>query len=99
LRRGLIYGNSSVGRALVSKTRCREFEPLFPCQKTKYMFKKLVKYCKGSYEELAHKTTWPTRNELTHKALIVLSASVIIAIVVFAMDKLFEFVMTSVYPH
>ena len=27
------YGNSSVGRALVSKTRCREFEPLFPCSK------------------------------------------------------------------
>ena len=68
-------------------------------KKIKYMFKKLIKYCKGSYEELAHKTTWPTRNELTHKALIVLSASVIIAIVVFAMDKLFEFVMTTVYPH
>ena len=30
-----IYGNSSVGRALVSKTRCREFEPLFPCRKYK----------------------------------------------------------------
>ena len=27
----LIYGFSSVGRALVSKTRCREFEPLNPC--------------------------------------------------------------------
>ena len=26
------HGNSSVGRALVSKTRCREFEPLFPCK-------------------------------------------------------------------
>ena len=25
------YGTSSVGRALVSKTRCREFEPLVPC--------------------------------------------------------------------
>ena len=25
------YGNSSVGRASVSKTECREFEPLFPC--------------------------------------------------------------------
>ena len=28
----ITYGNSSVGRALVSKTRCREFEPLFPCK-------------------------------------------------------------------
>ena len=25
------YGCSSVGRALVSKTRCREFEPYHPC--------------------------------------------------------------------
>ena len=28
------YGCSSVGRALVSKTRCREFEPLHPCTET-----------------------------------------------------------------
>ena len=27
----LLYGCSSVGRALVSKTRCREFEPYHPC--------------------------------------------------------------------
>ena len=27
----LKYGFSSVGRALVSKTRCREFESLNPC--------------------------------------------------------------------
>ena len=31
------YGSSSVGRALVSKTRCREFEPLLPCIK-QYIF-------------------------------------------------------------
>ena len=29
----LIYGFSSVGRALVSKTKCREFESLNPCKK------------------------------------------------------------------
>ena len=28
------YGCSSVGRALVSNTRCREFEPLHPCTET-----------------------------------------------------------------
>ena len=28
------YGCSSVGRALVSKTRCREFESLHPCTET-----------------------------------------------------------------
>ena len=63
------------------------------------MFKKLIKYCKNSYEELAHKTTWPSRKDLTHSALIVLTASVIIAVAVFAMDKVFQFVMTTVYPH
>ena len=29
------HGNSSVGRASVSKTECREFEPLFPCNTQK----------------------------------------------------------------
>ena len=63
------------------------------------MFKKFVKYCKDSYEELAHKTTWPTRAELTHSAVVVLSASIVIALVVFAIDKAFQFLMTTVYPN
>ncbi|CCY16398.1 preprotein translocase SecE subunit [Prevotella sp. CAG:755] len=63
------------------------------------MLKKLVTYCKESYNELAHKTTWPTRAELTHSAIVVLTASIIIALVVFAMDKVFESVMQLVYPH
>ena len=62
------------------------------------MFKKVITYCKNSYEELAHKTTWPSRKDLTHSALIVLTASIIIALVVFTMDKIFQFVMTTVYP-
>ena len=63
------------------------------------MLKNLVTYCKESYNELAHKTTWPTRAELTHSAIVVLTASIIIALVVFAMDKVFESVMQLVYPH
>ncbi len=63
------------------------------------MFKKFVQYCKDSYEELAHKTSWPKRKELTHSSVVVLTASIIIAIVVFAVDELFQFVMTTVYPH
>ena len=39
------------------------------------MFKKIANYCKACYDELAHKTTWPTRAELTHSAVVVLSAS------------------------
>ena len=62
------------------------------------MFKKLANYCKASYEELAHKTTWPTFAQLTHSAMIVLSASLVIALVVFAMDSCFRWIMSMVYP-
>ena len=62
------------------------------------MFSKIVNYCKACYDELAHKTTWPSRAELTHSAMIVLSASLVIALVVFGMDSLFKFVMSTIYP-
>ena len=62
------------------------------------MLKKFGNYCKACYDELAHKTTWPTRRELTHSAVVVLSASLIIAAVVFVMDSFFRWIMTMVYP-
>jgi preprotein translocase subunit SecE len=58
-----------------------------------------IKYCKDSWEELAHKTTWPSSQELTHSAVVVLIASIIIAVLVFAIDKVFQFVMMSIYPN
>lgn len=61
------------------------------------MFKKITTYCKESYEELVYRVTWPTYKELTNTAVIVLSASVIIALVVFAMDTVFEKGMQLVY--
>jgi len=61
------------------------------------MFKKFVNYCKACYDELAHKTTWPTRAELTHSAMVVLSASLIIALVVWVMDIVFKNIMAFVY--
>ena len=63
------------------------------------MFKSISNYCKVCYDELVHKTTWPTRAELTHTAMVVLSASLIIAIVVFIMDSVFKFVMSAIYPN
>ncbi|MCR5152545.1 MAG: preprotein translocase subunit SecE [Prevotella sp.] len=62
------------------------------------MFKKIVNYCKACYDELAHKTTWPTPAQLTHSAVVVLSASLVIALVVFVMDWCFQHVMSLVYP-
>ncbi len=62
------------------------------------MFKKFIDYCKSCYDELANKTTWPTRKELTHSAVVVLSASLIIALVVWVMDLVFKSLMGLVYP-
>ena len=63
------------------------------------MLKKIFKYCKESYDELVHKTTWPTRSELTNSAVVVLSASLLIALVVFAMDFVFQSAMEVIYPN
>ena len=63
------------------------------------MFKKFTNYCKTCYEELAHKTTWRTFADLSHRSVIVLSASLIIAIVVWAMDVVFKSVMSMIYPN
>ena len=63
------------------------------------MFKRVLDYCKESYEELVHKVSWPSRSELTGSAVVVLSASLLIALVVFAMDSVFESLMKIVYPN
>ena len=64
------------------------------------MFKNITKYCKESYDELVHKVSWPTRSELSSSAVVVLTASLLIALVVFLMDSAFQFIMEDViYPH
>ena len=63
------------------------------------MFKKIGKLCKESYNELVNKVSWPTFSELTSSAVVVLEASLLIALVVFAMDQVFQMVMEFVYPH
>ena len=61
--------------------------------------KKVINYCKACFDELAHKTSWPTGSELTHTAVVVLSASLVIAVVVFCMDTVFRSVMGLIYPN
>ncbi len=63
------------------------------------MFKSIVNYCKESYNELVHKVSWPTRSELINSAVVVLYASLLIALVVLAMDSVFRGIMKWVYPH
>ncbi|MEG1543833.1 MAG: preprotein translocase subunit SecE [Tannerellaceae bacterium] len=61
--------------------------------------KKVVVYFKESYDELVHKVSWPTYAELTNSAVVVLYASLLIALVVFAMDSCFQNLMEFIYPH
>ena len=56
-----------------------------------------VENVKESYNELVHKTSWPTRKELTQSSVIVLMASVILALIVWLIDGCFESIMTFVY--
>ena len=63
------------------------------------IIKKFINYCKACYDELAHKVTWPTRKELTQSAAVVLTASLVIAVVVWLMDVVFKAVMSSIYPN
>ncbi len=52
---------------------------------------------KDSYTELTQKVTWPTRQELTNSAVVVMIASIIIAILIWVMDKSFETILHQVY--
>ncbi|MBQ6049965.1 MAG: preprotein translocase subunit SecE [Bacteroidaceae bacterium] len=61
------------------------------------MFERFKEYCKESYEELVHKTTWPSRSELMNSAVVVLTASLCIALVVFVMDFIFQSGMELIY--
>ena len=58
---------------------------------------KLVTYVKESYDELVHKVSWPTWAELQSSAIVVSVASLIIALVVFAMDEAFRNILLQFY--
>jgi preprotein translocase subunit SecE len=58
---------------------------------------KIGTYVKESFNELVHKVTWPSRKELQSSAIVVMIASIIIALVVFVIDLVFENVMDLIY--
>ena len=60
-------------------------------------FSKVKTYFADSYSELVHKVSWPTRSELTSSAVVVMIASVIIALCVFVVDWAFEWIMKLIY--
>ena len=59
--------------------------------------RKFINYLKESYVELTKKVTWPTWSKLQSSAILVMVASVILAVVVFCMDFIFQKLMTYIY--
>jgi len=58
---------------------------------------KITNYIKESYNELVHKVSWPTTKELTNSAVVVLIASIIIALIVWVIDFGFEKFIQFIY--
>ncbi len=58
---------------------------------------KIVNYFKDVRTELVQKTSWPSWRDLSNSAVVVMVASVIIALVVFVMDFAFENLLKFIY--
>jgi preprotein translocase subunit SecE len=54
-------------------------------------------YFKESYTELIHKVTWPSWSELQNSGVLVLVATLIIALIVALMDLGFSNIMEFIY--
>lgn len=66
-------------------------------KETKMKKLKLLTNIEESYDELRYKTSWPTKKQLVKSAIIVMIASVIIALIVFLMDQVADNLMHFIY--
>ncbi|MBD5208094.1 MAG: preprotein translocase subunit SecE [Bacteroidales bacterium] len=58
---------------------------------------KLIKDIKESYDELVYKVSWPTQKQLINSSVLVLIASIILAVFIWAVDKIFNLLMELIY--
>ncbi len=58
---------------------------------------KLINDIKESYNELVYKVSWPTQKQLVNSSVLVLIASIIIAVFIWVVDKIFELLMELIY--
>jgi preprotein translocase subunit SecE len=63
----------------------------------KKLMSKVGAYIKESYVELKQKVSWPTFEELQSSVIVVMVASLIIALIIFVMDFGFQSVMNLFY--
>ncbi|MCC8087924.1 MAG: preprotein translocase subunit SecE [Rikenellaceae bacterium] len=59
--------------------------------------KRFIQYVKNAYFELVQKVSWPSWSQLQNSAIVVMIASLLFALVVLAMDVVFENVMKTIY--
>lgn len=59
--------------------------------------RKFGNYLKESWIELTQKVTWPSWKSLQSSAILVMVASIVLAIVIWAMDFCFEHLMKFIY--
>ena len=58
---------------------------------------KLLTDLQGSYNELVYKVSWPSKKDLANSTVIVMVASILMAIVIWAIDVVFDSVMNLIY--
>ena len=58
---------------------------------------KLIKDIKESYNELVYKVSWPTQKALVNSSVLVLIASIILAVFIWAVDKIVNLLMEAIY--
>ena len=58
---------------------------------------KLINDIKESYNELVYKVSWPTQKDLINSSVLVLIASIILAVFIWAVDKIFDLLMQLIY--
>ncbi len=83
------HGRSSAGRVVVSKTIGRGFEPYRPCKLILSKVSKFKTYIDETVNEMVHNVSWPTWKELQNNTIIVVIATLIFAVLIFAMDFVF----------
>ena len=59
--------------------------------------KKLKLYFAETYNELVHKVSWPSWADLQSSAIVVMIASLIIGLIILAMDTSFRNIMEFIY--
>ena len=59
--------------------------------------RRFINYLKESYAEMTKKVSWPTWDKLQNSAIVVMVASAIVALVVFAIDFVIEAAMKFIY--